>query len=168
MTSSWRHLMGFVTDPMSSLISSFVKIGWEIAKLLRSQAKNGPFSPEISELWPLWWRHHDVIKWGFSVTPCHHWYQVSWRSDDKRSSYNPYKPRMGYFRLKSVRRDTRDDVIMTSLNKVRHWPHCIIHIKFGEDRMRNGQVITLTCYEWAIFTGNQRAVAPVMTSSWRD
>ena len=89
------------------------------------------------------------------MTLLHQYYQVWLRSDDKRSSYNPYKPRMGYFRRKSVSRDPRDDVIMTSLNRIRHQPCCIYHIKFGEDRMRNGQVITLTSYEWAIFTGNQ-------------
>ena len=129
--------------------------------------KLSKISSVINEPWSQWWRHHDVIKWGLSLTQCHHWYQVWWRSDDKRSSYNPYKPRMGYYRRKSVSRDPRDDVIMTSLNRVRQRPRCIIHIKFGEDRMRNGQVITLTCYEWAIFTGNQWTVAPVMTSSWR-
>jgi len=60
-----------------------------------------------------------------------------------------------------------DDVIMMSLIRVRHGPHFIIHIKFGEPQMRNGQVITLTCYEWAIFTNNQWTVTSVMTSSWR-
>ena len=34
-----------------------------------------------------------------------------------------------------------DDVIMTSLDMIRYWPHTIIHIKFGEGRMTNGRVI---------------------------
>ena len=40
-----------------------------------------------------------------------------------------------------MNRDVIDDVIMMSLNMIRHWPHTIIHIKFGEDRMTNGRVI---------------------------
>ena len=40
-------------------------------------------------------------------------------------------------------RDHGDDVIMTSSNRVRPQTHVIIHIKFGEDRMKNTQVIML-------------------------
>ena len=63
-----------------------------------------------------------------------------------------------------MNREVSDDVIMTSSNGVCHWPHVIIDIKFGEDRMINDQVITLTSQEWAIFAGNQWAVTPMMTS----
>ena len=64
-------------------------------------------------------------------------------------------------------RDVSDDVMMTSSSEVGHWPNVIIHIKFGEDRMRNDQVITLSIQKWANFARNQWAVTPVMTSSWR-
>ena len=40
-----------------------------------------------------------------------------------------------------MNREVSDDVIMMSLNMFRHWLYPIIHIKFGEDWMRNGQVI---------------------------
>ena len=146
----WRHQMGFVTDPMSSLISSFVKIGWEIAELLRSQAKNArkhklsKISSVINEPWSQWWRHHDVIKWGLSLTPCHHSYQVWWRSDEKRSSYHANKPKMGRFCRKSVSRDPCDDVIMTSLNRLRPYSHINNPTKFDEDRMWNTRVIVFT------------------------
>ena len=32
---------------------------------------------------------------------------------------------------------------LLGLNKVRPQPHFIVHTKFGEDRMKNNQVITL-------------------------
>ena len=72
---------------------------------------------------------------------------------------------MGRFRRKSVSRDPCDDVIMTSSNGVCHWPHVIIHLEFGNDRMRNDQVIRLSDQKWAVFAGNQSAVTRVMTSS---
>ena len=95
------------------------------------------------------WRHHI----GFTLDSVHS-NQVWWRSDDKRSSYNHYKPRF-----------------LPEISELwplwwRHWPHSIIYIKFGEDWMRYGQVITLTCYEWANFISNQWAVAPVIMSLW--
>ena len=52
-------------------------------------------------------------------------------------------------------RDHGDDVIMTSLNRVRQQPHTIIHTKFGDDQMRNDQVITLSMQKGANFARNQ-------------
>ena len=40
-----------------------------------------------------------------------------------------------------MNREVGDDVIMTSLYIVRHLSNLIIHTKFGEDWMRNDQVI---------------------------
>lgn len=54
---------------------------------------------------------------------------------------------------------------MTSSNGVCHWTHFIIQIKFGDIRMRNDQVITLSDRKWAIFAVNQWAVTLVMMSS---
>ena len=98
----------------------------------------------INEPWSQWWRHHDVIKWGLSLTPCYHWYQVWWWSDEKRSSYHANKPKMGRFCRKSVSRDPCDDVIMTSLNRLRPYSHINNPTKFGEDRMWNTRVILST------------------------
>ena len=50
----------------------------------------------INEPWRQWWRHHDVIKWGWSLTRCHHSYQVWWQSDEKRLSKHGKKPNMSY------------------------------------------------------------------------
>ena len=52
-------------------------------------------------------------------------------------------------------REVSDDVIMTSWNGVCHWSHVIIDIKFGDDRMRNDQVIIQISQKWAIFRRNQ-------------
>ena len=40
-------------------------------------------------------RHHDVIKWGWSLTPWRHSYQVWWRSDEKRLIYHTFMPKIG-------------------------------------------------------------------------
>ena len=106
--------------------------------------KLSKISSVINEPWSQWWRHHDVIKWGLSLTPCHHWYQVSWRSDEKQPSYYARKPRIGRFRPKSVSRDPCDDVIMTSLNRVHPYPPRNSPVKFHQDPTRNGWVIVLT------------------------
>ena len=49
--------------------------------------------------------------------------------------------------------DITDDVIMTSFNRVRLYLFNINPTKFGEDRMKKGQVIVLTSSR-ADFTGN--------------
>ena len=44
---------------------------------------------------------------------------------------------------------------MGSSNGVSQRPHVIIYIKFGDDRMRNNQVIMQISQKWAVFAGNQ-------------
>ena len=71
----------------------------------------------------------------------------------------------GHFLKKLVDRDRGDDVIMTSLNRVRLYAIIFNHTKFGEDRMRNEGAIVLTSRKCAIFVRNQWSVKPLMTSS---
>ena len=63
-----------------------------------------------------------------------------------------------------VNYDVTDDVIMTSFNRVRLYSYNINPTKFGEDRMKNGQVIVLTSSR-ADFNGNDVIVTSLMTSS---
>ena len=63
-----------------------------------------------------------------------------------------------------VNYDVTDDVIMTSFYRVRLYSYNINPTKFGEDRMKNGQVIVLTSSR-ADFTGNDVTVTSLMTSS---
>ena len=86
----------------------------------------------INELWSQWW-HHQM---GF--VSCH-WPHVI--------MYDTYKPKVGRFCWKLVSRDTYDDIIMTSLNRLCPYCHINNSTKFGEDRM---------CINWVImFTDTQ-------------
>ena len=136
-TESWDDSLSWCVRSKSTYLhSKWVKSGRKHKLSKIPWVINGP--------WSQWWRHHDVIKWGLSLTPCHHSYQVWWRSDEKRSSYHANKPKMGRFCRKSVSRDPCDDVIMTSLNRLRPYSHINNPTKFGEDRMWNTRVIVFT------------------------
>ena len=63
-----------------------------------------------------------------------------------------------------VNYDVTDDVIKTSFKRVRLYSYNINPTKFGEDRMKNGQVIVLTSSR-ADFTGNDVTVTSLITSS---
>ena len=68
------------------------------------------------------------------------------------------------FQLIPVSYDVTDDVIMTSFVRVRLYSYNINPTKFGEDWMKNGQVIVLTS-STADFAGNDVTVTSMMTSS---
>ena len=86
-----------------------------------------------------------------SLTACH--------------QYDAYKPKVGRFCQKLVSRDTYDDIIMTSLNRLRPYSYINNPTKFGDDRMRSDQVIIQISQKWAIFRRNQWPVIAVMMSS---
>ena len=98
----WRHYIWFVTDLVALFISSLVKIGWKMTKLLPLHAMNGLFPPVINEPWPLWWRHFDVIKYSSSLIICQQSYQVWWSSDVNWWSYQAKKSKMSQKRANRV------------------------------------------------------------------